>query len=569
MSQEISPDAYEYIGDPRTNTPSVNARLIRFAGRVANDHKDTLDSIISLEEQFRQLDEKLALQLAASEEARIKREQKAEDRKKVRDAELAQHQADFKLRFEIIEAKLSGIASSIENTQSRPPKPTDTTYPLNPFLQDGGYGPEKLPAERHDDGTINFGFGNEYKADREYTLNDVRLKEIFPAMVLVDEYYCPEGSARSKVTFPKELRLTIADATVLDKLEKIQTYLRVSMIPYAQWPSRVILELTGDFASVARWATANHPTWPLLVEAIVQILAQHHVLHMQVTQFSTLLPFKDEAYANFAWRLRDAFFKLSRTQQTTPIVRSILVDKIRTNMPSVFAEITDKINTLAATDLMEEIVWRARVHNTKAIEKSIYGNPQTTVQLQGTSAPFYDLQIGPATADKPGVAQIKPPNAQVTQTVISDPPLDDRTVHPTEELTPFPPSKTDFAGAAQERDNKCFNCGKQGHWAQNCRVKPKQPPFSRPDGRRVTLKGVLYNDDKRSALTDRVRNTVTNWRNKGRGNPRSRGPQNTRVHLVDADDPDEDRRDPISRVEDDDDVDELLEGIFSDLDIED
>jgi hypothetical protein len=38
------------------------------------------------------------------------------------------------------------------------------------------------------------------------------------------------------------------------------------------------------------------------------------------------------------------------------IIQLILVNKIRINILSVFIEITNKINTLAATNLIEEII---------------------------------------------------------------------------------------------------------------------------------------------------------------------------------------------------------------------
>jgi hypothetical protein len=57
-----------------------------------------------------------------------------------------------------------------------------------------------------------------------------------------------------------------------------------------------------------------------------------------------------------------------------PIIWSILVNKIRTNIPSIFIEITNKINTFAAIDLIEEIIWYTRVYNTKVIKKNIYSN---------------------------------------------------------------------------------------------------------------------------------------------------------------------------------------------------
>ena len=132
------------------------------------------------------------------------------------------------------------------------------------------------------------------------TLAESRLKKVFPILILPGQFDPPEASRRGKVPFLKEPRLTVADATVLDKLEKMQIQHYTAMIPYESWPARVLLGLSGDVSSLSRWAVANQLSWPFFVEAIIQILGQNNALHAQVTHFSTLLPFKYEAYVNFA-----------------------------------------------------------------------------------------------------------------------------------------------------------------------------------------------------------------------------------------------------------------------------
>lgn len=547
-----SDPAYAYIGDRNTTVASVNDRVEQFAKKVADERDTTQQTLTALTDQLKAIDEKQDLRLALLQE------------------QLKAIDEGAKSRNDTFAAQLATISSTITDAQSRPPSDNKTIVPLNPHLRDGGIAPTAEPSQRHEDGRINLHFGASQQKDRLYTLTDLRLKEVFPAVVLPGEFFCPEASARGKVSIPKELRLTVADATVLDKLEKIQVQLRTAMIPYELWPSRIVMELSGDFESVSKWAVANQPPWPLLIEAIVQVLGEHNALHSTVTKFSTLLPFKDEAYVNFAWRVRDAFYKLSLSQQNAPIIRSILLEKISTNQPSIFAEILDKINTMTTPMLVEEVVRRARVHSNKSVERSIYASPQTTVQLHGNSAPFYDLQVGPSTVDKPGIAQIKPPDATVTQTTISDPRTDERTVHPVRQASDEV-NNPSYVAAANEKDNECFNCGKQGHWAKDCRSKPNWPTASKQptSGRPVTLKGTLY-DDKRTNLTSRLRNTVSSWRNKNTRQPPPRGRKGTRVHLVDPESgDDEERRDPTSRIEDDDDVDDLLDGIFRDIDLED
>lgn len=548
----------DYAGKTATTVVATNQRINLFAENVARERDASLAIFNSLSDDLKAIDDRVDEKL-----------------KLIQDG-IDAIDARAKQRYDRLELQLRTLSSAVTTSQTLPPDPSSNVAPLNPFLQDGGFAPKGAPTQRHTDGRINLQYGTSVRADKAYTLMDLRLKEAFPAMVLAGDYYCPEASARSKVTFQKEHRLTMADATVLDKLEKIQVILRTAMIPYEMWPARVVLELSGDFAHVARWALNNQPSWPLLVEAILQVLGEHNALHATITVFSTMLPFKDEAYINFAWRVRDAYYKLSQTQQNAPIIRSILLEKISTNMPSVYAEVLDRISIMTTPMIVEELVRRAKVHTNKSVERSIYASPQTTVQLQGASAPFYELQVGPATGDKPGTVQIKPPDAVTTQTTISDPRTEERAVHPVGQAF-WPPDASDgginshMVAAANEKDNKCFNCGKQGHWAKDCRSKPNWPKTTQPQtgGRPVTLKGTLY-DDQRPNLTSRLRNTISTWRNKGPGQRNAQRRKGPRVHMVDPEPlDDEDRRDPVSRLDDDDDVDELLRDIFNDLGVDD
>jgi hypothetical protein len=93
---------------------------------------------------------------------------------------------------------------------------------------------------------------------------------------------------------------------------------------------------------------------------------------------------------------------------------------------------------------MDAAVQNAAIKAGVHAQRTIFTNPNVTVNLQGALAPFTKLVLGEPNAENPTLS---------ASMVISDLRNDDRTVH-----------------AARETD-KCHNCGKTGHWAKNCRIK--------------------------------------------------------------------------------------------------
>ncbi|KAI0995284.1 hypothetical protein K3495_g12898 [Podosphaera aphanis] len=367
----------------------------------------------------------------------------------------------------------------------------------------------------------------------------------------------PDNSWKAKVVVPVNLKLRHADDTVLQKLHEIQLLFKHSFFPYDLWAQRTSAELSGDFHLVKEWTDRACPSWTDFVEAIIQILDKYKSVHSAFSAFATLLPFKDEAYGNYAERLRDAFYRLGDHQRYGEGTRSLIIHKIQIYQPSVYAEFLSSHRDLTNVEIIEETVLRAKLHDKKAVEAHIYSNPSASVQLHGTTAPFYDLKISAATAEKPGQAQITPRNASDTS-VIADPRTEERTVHPAHEdeihvncghcgaqYTGDSHCGVLFVGAARETDNKCFNCGKMGHWAKNCHQKTK---FSRnqssvsssSSGQKVTLKGLLFKDDKARNL----------FRSNRFGRDSKKGKGRPRVHLAGHDDEYENQN-TIDRLEDD------------------
>ncbi|KAI1004921.1 hypothetical protein K3495_g3297 [Podosphaera aphanis] len=344
--------------------------------------------------------------------------------------------------------------------------------------------------------------GSKYHANSALNLNprgnfsfstreEMEVREIWPQIVLPHEARdYGETASKNKVTIPITLRLIRADREIFKKLGEMQDLLRIALILYCLWLMRIALEMSGDYQQVAIWANQWHVSWAEFVKAIIDVLRNHGCLFSSVTSFTMLLPYCEEAYINFAWRLRDAFYMLPLDQQDLQGIWHILVGKLQEHIPSTWLSNCDLVHPgMHASELIELAVQRAQLVTRVAVESKIYSTPETVVNLEGNSAPHYELKISESTPSRPRVAKIVQPNAIPIRTTISDSRSDDRMVFTTNE--PLPP---DNNYAAHEKDNKCFNCGKSGHWAMNCQSKVKSSNVKNivPEGENITIRGKLF-----------------------------------------------------------------------------
>ncbi|ORY59943.1 uncharacterized protein BCR38DRAFT_497386 [Pseudomassariella vexata] len=449
-----------------------------------------------------------------------------------------------------VTARQNGIrdAARLAKSGIRPDGTVDAAWKPDrqrPSLKPLHEGPRYSDAERNLDGTINLTRASNTMA---YTDDEKRVQDAWPDIMLQAEAEgLGECQEKNKVVLPVHLKLVRADEKVFDKLSEIQLLLRQALVPYRLWGIRVALELNGDFQQVAAWAKSWRPSWVLFIEAIIQVLNKHHVLYNSITSFTSMLPRQDEAMLNFLWRVRDAFYRMPSSQQSSYPIRGVLTDKLKTVTPSVWKDLHKHTNLINTAEIIEEAIYYAELITRTKIEDKVFSTPATTIQLEGTSAPYFNLNISEATTSKPGIAQLQPANAvtgtqtTLTGSAISDPRIDDRTVH----------LSTESCCATHESQNKCFNCGKVGHWAKDCRSKVSWPGNDKSPGQNVTIKGMMYKETDK--FGNKVRRTFDKWKS---------SKNDKKVYFVEPETGDEDDRSPAERLEDDD-IDEELAAIFA------
>ncbi|KAI2615004.1 hypothetical protein GGR54DRAFT_314300 [Hypoxylon sp. NC1633] len=100
------------------------------------------------------------------------------------------------------------------------------------------------------------------------------------------------GTGRRTSSAELALRFVWADHKVMDKLRMIQQQLRIALIPYELWTTRVSSELSGDFEQVAIYTQARRPDWVTFLEATFQVLHTHHALGQSLGYNPRLRPSK-------------------------------------------------------------------------------------------------------------------------------------------------------------------------------------------------------------------------------------------------------------------------------------
>lgn len=208
-----------------------------------------------------------------------------------------------------------------------------------------------------------------------------------------------------------------ADVEIWDKLEKIQDILLNDLSPYHLWPVRCLPSFKGDFDTVTRWTREQHPTWIQFLEKVIQEIGPKH--HARTTTVAL------------------ALFPREVAEEDTPGVVARKLRKATLQVPDLWAsdQATRHIAQAHLEDLLPQV---SKVMDTDHRSK------ESDVRA------WLDAMVRVADQEEAVARKLSMPGVVPSfQRPISETVL------------------------AANQDEGCFNCGRKGHWAKDCKLPRK------------------------------------------------------------------------------------------------
>ncbi|CAD6504358.1 BgTH12-06089 [Blumeria graminis f. sp. triticale] len=336
-------------------------------------------------------------------------------------------------------------------------------------------------------------------------------------------------NVKNKVIIKAEWRLVKADIHVFEKLNEIQSALRVALVPYCIWTERLAHEMSSDFKGICVWANERRNLkWIELLHAIFKNMELHDCLHSSLTVFAGISPDKGDSIYSFAWRLRSAFYGLSQTDRVSRTTRTMITDLCSKYLPRVWTLGEPSLDRLRNSQRVEKVVQIAeRVCKWSSEDKHFVKTSETYLSSMDVATSQNDLNLYPA-------IEYPPDSVYVNHCDV------------------------------------CFHCQKEGHWANNF---PNKHRYHQNFGRHTI---------ERIDNTHRIGNTHRNP-NPSKGNSRVLVPQspkhllhqltlNNRTYLVNSDELYKDHQVNPSQIgcldpgQNDDEID--LDNLINDMDRE-
>ncbi|SZF00425.1 unnamed protein product [Blumeria hordei] len=148
------------------------------------------------------------------------------------------------------------------------------------------------------------------------------------------------------------------DVENLMHLREIQSALVQEGSYYYLWPQRVCHLFQGDFKQVNAFCKTHHPTWPMTIEAVLQILSLSNNLRSPVDAFVAFRsgPLPNESTAQFLRRFEQAFHRMPSRERIEREVECTIEYTLQTHASMVWNSLVQQNNAFPLHNALS-IAW--------------------------------------------------------------------------------------------------------------------------------------------------------------------------------------------------------------------
>ncbi|KHJ35122.1 hypothetical protein EV44_g3756 [Erysiphe necator] len=236
-----------------------------------------------------------------------------------------------------------------------------------------------------------------------------------------------------------------------------------SMLPYVAWPVRVSLEMDEDFTSARRTIKQNSLGWAGTVGVILTILLKHNALGSPLSNLARLAVTPGESSLQFSRKLRKLIFALPSDVLLREQAREVIQQHVRQFLPRTWTYIQQHTSSLPNDELADRIVQITEETGRWFLEDKLY-QPVTPSHF-----PHQTI----SSIDSPSTSHHNPLQNEIFTTHQNNSDSQDEQAFISKSVT-------------------CYKCGKQGHYANNCKLydshSSKPPHNSYPKTKRFSNK---------------------------------------------------------------------------------